>query len=407
MAGGGGHGDHKHSREANWKTNLTAGGEFAVGWFGYAVVLGQLCDYLFDLDPVFLETSETGGIFGLILGFIVAGCATYSHRNLNKQNLSRPVSETTRLIQNDGNETSSSGSEGSGSDSGEGTGNSISLSLKPKKPPLPDLKWGQIPFLVGDACSHIQDNLGGTYLAYLVITKGGLRWWINLLAAIACLGFGGITFLGNFESCVNSMKKKNRILLNQNQIGVMEDNIDKWKKIIFILFILTAVVESISGISNYFYSPAQILDTVGNFDPYKKVGLSLWAIIFGIIICLISTIGSTYCHFNLNLQNQNTSRNLPPLTWRQIFALIGDTLAHTVDNTAVPILIYQLATGGNGPALANRLTACGSILFGALGAPGSVITCANSFRKANARELKAIEQNRSIDIEAQAPAPTL
>lgn len=143
----------------------------------------------------------------------------------------------------------------------------------------------------------------------------------------------------------------------------------------------------------------------GFFSPIDYVGISVPALIFGILLATLAAWGSAKSHQNLNAKNEDIPDQhedtyvLPSsaqdivqrkLSKKQIAALVGNMIAHTSEVVAPIILVidnvaqkYDLSSGSI------RLWQTGTIAFSMVGSWANVRTCKNSMLEQHAAAEKS------------------
>lgn len=149
---------------------------------------------------------------------------------------------------------------------------------------------------------------------------------------------------------------------------------------------------------------ANVVDlAIANEVPVSTIGVSWVGAGVGLALATMSSIGSSYCHYqvNLNFQNDNSANNISQaeltplfdkdnskLLWYQKLALLGDFVSHIGDYAGPITFVIQLATGDKNPRFGKLITQCGATLFGAFASVSNLRVCSNNIKEMNKKRLE-------------------
>jgi hypothetical protein len=193
-----------------------------------------------------------------------------------------------------------------------------------------------------------------------------------------------------------------------------------------------AAAELLTSLCSDAYWIAESIDFAFNLEG-SILGLSPYAVGFGIGGAILSASGAAYSHYALNISGQSKYEHehehdhepeadhdhepegdleteplpgdlaeardpashdaddplipKPPtqVYWWQKAALIGDFISHTGDVAGPLNFTYDLATNKESPFWAKMLVKCGATLFAANGSVANVRTCYESMKDINAK----------------------
>lgn len=121
-------------------------------------------------------------------------------------------------------------------------------------------------------------------------------------------------------------------------------------------------------------------------------GLSFYAMGFGVLMASMTALGSTYSHSVLNTNHQNNHKDesdhlnrhsMPPLTFWQKAALVGDFISHTGEVAGPITFVGDLVTKNTLPRWGKAIIQVGATLFGGISSVAEVRTCKNAMIERN------------------------
>ncbi|MDP1574633.1 MAG: hypothetical protein Q8L78_06860 [Coxiellaceae bacterium] len=171
-----------------------------------------------------------------------------------------------------------------------------------------------------------------------------------------------------------------------------------------------AVLGELTGIVSDAYWFANFLDLVVGNDE-DVFGLSYYGIVFGAALAIVSSIGSAYCHKQLNssaheasdnnpatasinIPNEHTLLNTHPVEANppavitvaaiQKIALIGNMIARAADIASGPTFVVKLATHNALPKMTFFLINLAALIFGLVCGAADTRVCYTALRKQSA-----------------------
>lgn len=180
---------------------------------------------------------------------------------------------------------------------------------------------------------------------------------------------------------------------------------DFWTKYSFASEIVTSYVSDAYWVGNVVDLGISFF---ANTEP-AALGLTGYGLGIGLGIATVSAIGSSYCHYHLNLKHQEIlanqsngtathviqseitpliNNNSASLKWYQKFALAGDFLSHVGEYAGPITFVIELATQNKIPPYGKLLTQCGATLFGISSSMADVRTCKNNLQEMNTNTVR-------------------